>query len=162
MDRGGCRVQFRLDGMLTQVGTLPIEAAKLILGRVKYLAKLKTYVESLAFAPDSSQLATGSRDSRVRLHSIEGRLLRTFQGVGEPPDATGFGQTPRVLCLDWSRAGLIGGTSSGYVFRLPIGQGNWQSLHREKADPVYSLGQTPDEIVAGKNGQVLKLPKPAK
>jgi hypothetical protein len=126
------------------------------------LADHSAGVESLAFAPDSSQLATGSRDSRVRLHSIEGRLLRTFQGVGEPPDATGFGQTPRVLCLDWSRAGLIGGTSSGYVFRLPIGQGNWQSLHREKADPVYSLGQTPDEIVAGKNGQVLKLPKPTK
>ena len=46
MDREGCRVQFRLDGVLTHVGTLPTEAAKLILGRVKYLAKLKTYVES--------------------------------------------------------------------------------------------------------------------
>ena len=124
------------------------------------LADHSAGVESLAFAPDSGQLASGSRDGRVRLHTIGGRLLRTFQGVGEPPDATGFGQAPRVLCLDWSEAGLIGGTSTGYVFRLPNGQGDWQPLHREKASPVYALGQAPGQIVAGKTGQLLKLPKP--
>ena len=69
------------------------------------LADHSAGVESLAFAPDSSQLATGSRDSRVRLHTIEGRLLRTFQGVGEPPDATGFGQAPRVLVPRLERSG---------------------------------------------------------
>jgi WD40 repeat protein len=126
------------------------------------LADHSAGVESLAFAPDSSQLATGSHDSRVRLHSIGGRLLRTFQGVGESPDATGFGQAPRVLCLDWSEAGLIGGTSSGYVFRLPNGQGDWQPLHRKTAGPVYSLGQTPEQIIAGKTGQLLRLTKPSK
>jgi hypothetical protein len=89
-------------------------------------------------------------------------LLRTFQGVGEPPNATGFGQAPRVLCLDWSETWLIGGTSTGYVFRLPSGQGNWQPLHREKASPVYALGQSTGQIVAGKPSQLLKLPKPAK
>ena len=47
MEREGSRVQFRLDGVLAQVGALPSEAAKMILGRVKFLAKLKTYVESL-------------------------------------------------------------------------------------------------------------------
>ena len=124
------------------------------------LADHSAGVESLAFAPNSRQLASGSRDGRVRLHTIGGRLLRTFQGVGEPPDATGFGQAPRVLCLDWSEAGLIGGTSTGYVFRLPNGQGDWQPLHREKASPVYALGQAPGQIVAGKTGQLLKLPKP--
>ena len=124
------------------------------------LADHSAGVESLAFAPNSGQLASGSRDGRVRLHTIGGRLLRTFQGVGEPPDATGFGQAPRVLCLDWSEAGLIGGTSTGYVFRLPNGQGDWQPLHREKASPVYALGQASGQIVAGKTGQLLKLPKP--
>ena len=124
------------------------------------LADHSAGVESLAFAPNSGQLASGSRDGRVRLHTIGGRLLRTFQGVGEPPDATGFGQAPRVLCLDWSEAGLIGGTSTGYVFRLPSGQGDWQPLHREKASPVYALGQASGQIVAGKTGQLLKLPKP--
>ncbi len=124
------------------------------------LADHSAGVESLAFAPNSGQLASGSRNGRVRLHTIGGRLLRTFQGVGEPPDATGFGQAPRVLCLDWSEAGLIGGTSTGYVFRLPNGQGDWQPLHREKASPVYALGQASGQIVAGKTGQLLKLPKP--
>jgi len=124
------------------------------------LADHSAGVESLAFAPNSGQLASGSRDGRVRLHTIGGRLLRTFQGVGEPPNATGFGQAPRVLCLDWSEAGLIGGTSTGYVFRLPSGQGDWQPLHREKASPVYALGQALGQIVAGKTGQLLKLPKP--
>jgi len=124
------------------------------------LADHSAGVESLAFAPDSGQLASGSRDGRVRLHAIGGRLLRTFQGVGEPPNATGFAQAPRVLCLDWSEAGLIGGTSTGYVFRLPSGQGDWQPLHREKASPVYALGQATGQIVAGKTSQLLKLPKP--
>ena len=119
-------------------------------------------VESLAFAPDSSQFASGSRDGRVRLHSIGGRLLRTFQGVGEPPDATGFGQAPRVLCLAWGNTTLIGGTSTGYVFRLPSGQGNWQPLHRDQAGPVYSVGQAPGQIVAGKTAQVFQLAEPAK
>jgi hypothetical protein len=119
-------------------------------------------VESLAFAPDSNQFASGSRDGRVRLHSIGGRLLRTFQGVGEPPNATGFGQAPRVLCLAWSNTALIGGTSTGYVFRLPSGQGNWQPLHRDQAGPVYSVGQAPGQIVAGKTAQVFQLAEPAK
>ena len=126
------------------------------------LADHSAGVESLAFAPNSDQLASGSRDGRVRLHTIGGRLLRTFQGVGEPPDATGFGQAPRVLCLDWSEAGLIGGTSTGYVFRLPSGQGDWQPLHRDQAGPVYSVGQAHGQIVAGKTGQVLKLAESAK
>ena len=119
-------------------------------------------VESLAFAPDSNQFASGSRDGRVRLHSIGGRLLRTFQGVGEPPDATGFGQAPRVLCLAWGNTALIGGTSTGYVFRLPSGQGTWYPLHRDQAGPVYSVGQAPGQIVAGKTAQVFQLAEPAK
>jgi len=55
MESKACRVQLRLDGVLTQIGTLPDEAAKLILGRVKYPAKLKTYVESL---PQDGRIAT--------------------------------------------------------------------------------------------------------
>ena len=76
--------------------------------------------------------------------------------------AKALGQTPRVLCLDWGETGLIGGTSTGFLFRLPDGQGRWQPLHRTKAGPVYSLGQGPGQIVAGKSGQLLKLAEPAK
>ena len=82
MDRGGCRVQFRLDGVLTNVGTLPVEAAKLVLGRVKYLAKLKTYVESL---PQDGRITADEvgLDSDVRVSTYptvtgEKLVLRLF------------------------------------------------------------------------------------
>ena len=82
MDRDGCRVQFRLDGVLTHVGTLPAEAAKLILGRVKYLAKLKTYVESLPqdgrIAADEVGLASDVRVSTYPTVTGEKLVLRLF------------------------------------------------------------------------------------
>ena len=82
MDRGGCRVQFRLDGVLTQVGTLPIEAGKLVLGRVKYLAKLKTYVESLPqdgrITADEVGLASDVRVSTYPTVTGEKLVLRLF------------------------------------------------------------------------------------
>ncbi|MBT7909386.1 MAG: Flp pilus assembly complex ATPase component TadA, partial [Verrucomicrobia bacterium] len=82
MDRDGCRVQFRLDGVLTNVGTLPIEAAKLVLGRVKYLAKLKTYVESLPqdgrIAADEVALGSDVRVSTYPTVTGEKLVLRLF------------------------------------------------------------------------------------
>jgi type II secretory ATPase GspE/PulE/Tfp pilus assembly ATPase PilB-like protein len=82
MDRDGCRVQFRLDGVLTHVGTLPAEAAKLILGRVKYLAKLKTYVESLPqdgrIAGDEVGLFSDVRVSTYPTVTGEKLVLRLF------------------------------------------------------------------------------------
>ena len=76
--------------------------------------------------------------------------------------AKSLGQAPRVLCLAWGNTALIGGTSTGYIFRLPSGQGNWQPLHLDPAGPVYSVGQAPDQIVAGKTAQVFQLAEPAK
>ena len=76
------RVQFRLDGVLTNVGTLPAEAAKLVLGRVKYLAKLKTYVESLPqdgrIAADEVGLASDVRVSTYPTVTGEKLVLRLF------------------------------------------------------------------------------------
>ncbi|MCX7722525.1 MAG: ATPase, T2SS/T4P/T4SS family [Verrucomicrobiae bacterium] len=40
-------VAFRLDGVLTPVAALPHELAERVFGRIKYLARLKTYQESL-------------------------------------------------------------------------------------------------------------------
>jgi type II secretory ATPase GspE/PulE/Tfp pilus assembly ATPase PilB-like protein len=41
------RISFRLDGVMTPVTELPIEAAERVFGRIKFLARLKTYQESL-------------------------------------------------------------------------------------------------------------------
>ena len=98
IEREACRVQLRLDGVLTQIGALPDEAAKLILGRVKYLAKLKTYVESL---PQDGRI-TGSEvdlssDVRVSTYpAVTGEKLvmrlfyegdqLAFDQLGFPPE----------------------------------------------------------------------------
>jgi type II secretory ATPase GspE/PulE/Tfp pilus assembly ATPase PilB-like protein len=45
--RDGAEVAFRLDGVLTPVSTLPPALAERVFGRIKYLARLKTYDDSL-------------------------------------------------------------------------------------------------------------------
>jgi type II secretory ATPase GspE/PulE/Tfp pilus assembly ATPase PilB-like protein len=40
-------VAFRLDGVMTPASTLPEEIAERVFGRIKFLAKLKTYQQSL-------------------------------------------------------------------------------------------------------------------
>src|SRR5436309_3372083 len=41
------QVAFRLDGLLTRVGEIPAPVAERVVGRVKFLARLKTYQELL-------------------------------------------------------------------------------------------------------------------
>jgi type II secretory ATPase GspE/PulE/Tfp pilus assembly ATPase PilB-like protein len=43
----GARVAFRLDGVMTPVTELPLDLAERVFGRIKFLARLKTYQESL-------------------------------------------------------------------------------------------------------------------
>jgi general secretion pathway protein E len=47
MDGNGAAVSFRLDGMMSPVKRLSAEIADRIFGRIKFLARLKTYQESL-------------------------------------------------------------------------------------------------------------------
>lgn len=47
MVEGAAQVSFRLDGVLNPVRTLSTEIADRVFGRIKYLARLKTYEESL-------------------------------------------------------------------------------------------------------------------
>ena len=97
LDRETCRVQLRLDGVLVSVGELQGEAAARILGRVKYLAKLKTYVESLPqdgrIAGADVGLASDVRVSTYPAVTGEKLVLRlfyeadqlTFGQLGFPP-----------------------------------------------------------------------------
>jgi len=47
MEQSRARVLFRLDGVITPAGELEPEIAERVFGRLKFLAKLKTYQESL-------------------------------------------------------------------------------------------------------------------
>ena len=47
MDHHGAAVSFRLDGLMTPASHLPAEIAERVFGRIKFLARLKTYQESM-------------------------------------------------------------------------------------------------------------------
>jgi type II secretory ATPase GspE/PulE/Tfp pilus assembly ATPase PilB-like protein len=53
-------VAFRLDGVLTTITTLPAPLAERVLGRIKFLARLKTYQDSL---PQDGRIERGELDS---------------------------------------------------------------------------------------------------
>ncbi len=77
------RVEFRLDGVLTPVSELGEEIADRVFGRIKYLARLKTYQDSLPQDGriDKADLGTRS-DVRVATYpTVTGEkiVLRLFQ-----------------------------------------------------------------------------------
>jgi type II secretory ATPase GspE/PulE/Tfp pilus assembly ATPase PilB-like protein len=76
-------VAFRLDGWLTPVQTLPADLAERVFGRIKYLARLKTYQDSLPQDGRIEASEGGARqDIRVATYpTVTGEkiVLRLFQ-----------------------------------------------------------------------------------
>ena len=89
------RVAFRLDGVMAPVESLPSDLADRVFGRIKFLARLKTYVDSLPQDGriNRTELGTAS-DIRVSTYpTVTGEkiVLRLFREVGVPPlDSLGF------------------------------------------------------------------------
>ncbi|HEY1169918.1 MAG TPA: ATPase, T2SS/T4P/T4SS family [Verrucomicrobiae bacterium] len=75
-------IDFRLDGVLKRVRTLPVEDAKRWFGRLKYLAKLKTYQEAMPQDGRIPKEACGTKtDIRVSCYpTVTGEkiVLRLF------------------------------------------------------------------------------------
>lgn len=82
---GAAAVAFRLDGVMTPTAELPEEVADRVFGRIKFLAKLKTYQEFLPQDGRIDQAAVGARsDIRVATYpTVTGR--RSFSGCSTPP-----------------------------------------------------------------------------
>lgn len=124
-------------------------------GRIQRLQEHTAGVESLAFSPDGQWLASGSRDARVRVHRVEdGRLMRTYRGLGmegEPP----VGRLPtRVLALAWEALGpkqwrLIAGTSSGGLYLLSEEDSSWKKWGQLVVGPLSSFARKGDQLVIG-------------
>ena len=83
MDGNGAELSFRLDGVIKPVATLPAELAGLVSGRVKFLARLKTYQDTM---PQEGRIARGEIGSRsdIRVSTYpavigEKIVLRLFQ-----------------------------------------------------------------------------------
>jgi type II secretory ATPase GspE/PulE/Tfp pilus assembly ATPase PilB-like protein len=83
MRGGAAEVGFRLDGVITSAEVLPEGVAERVFGRIKYLARLKTYQESLPQDGRINKRDVGSgSDIRVATYptvSGEKIVLRLFQ-----------------------------------------------------------------------------------
>ena len=79
---GAASVLFRLDGVMTPIGELPGALAERIFGRIKFLARLKTYQESLPqdgrIEKDSVQARSDIRVSTYPTVTGEKIVLRLF------------------------------------------------------------------------------------
>jgi len=89
------RVALRLDGLLTPFDEHPVELGERVLGRIKFLARLKTYQESLPqdgrINKDSVGTASDIRVSTYPTVSGEKAVLRLFsQGKIRTLEALGF------------------------------------------------------------------------
>jgi type II secretory ATPase GspE/PulE/Tfp pilus assembly ATPase PilB-like protein len=79
----GAEVWFRLDGVMSRISDLPPELAERLFGRIKYLARLKTYQDSLPQDGRIDRTDSGCQnDIRVATYPTvtgEKMVLRLFQ-----------------------------------------------------------------------------------
>jgi type II secretory ATPase GspE/PulE/Tfp pilus assembly ATPase PilB-like protein len=82
------QVSFRLDGIVTPVSDIPAELADHVFGRIKYLARLKTYQDSLPQDGRIDRAEVGSQhDIRVATYpTVTGEkiVLRLFSNSAAP------------------------------------------------------------------------------
>ena len=88
MQADNAQISFRLDGLVTPVQTLPADVAERVFGRIKYLARLKTYQDSLPQDGriDAKDIRTHS-DIRVATYpTVTGEkiVLRLFGNLRTP------------------------------------------------------------------------------
>jgi len=72
MRDGAAQVSFRLDGLMTETAGLSAEVAERVFGRIKFLARLKTYQESL---PQDGRI------ERAEIHSENDIRVATYPTV---------------------------------------------------------------------------------
>ena len=100
MLNGKASVSFRMDGMMTPASELPEDIADRVFGRIKYLARLKTYQESLPQDGRIEHAEVGSRhDIRVATYpTITGEkiVLRMFTESIPTLDELGFAPEVRA------------------------------------------------------------------
>ena len=122
-------------------------------------------VECLVFSPDSKYIASGSLDSKVRLHGVNGKLIRTYSGLGMADEPVAGRVPSRVLSLAWHDDRLVAGTSKGSLHLLSLTDDTSLRIPRTGTDPIYSLhfGPTDNLLIGGQSRlQVFRLKFPEK
>jgi type II secretory ATPase GspE/PulE/Tfp pilus assembly ATPase PilB-like protein len=129
MHGGGAGVMFRLDGVLTPVEELSAEVAERVFGRIKYLARLKTYQDSLPQDGRIEKAEVGaSEDIRVATYpTVTGEkiVLRLFSSA----ETKGLGElalAPRIVS-ELKR--FLSGTSGLLLLTGPAGSGKTTTIY---------------------------------
>src|SRR5437868_5540940 len=129
MQGGGAAVAFRLDGMLTPVEELGAEVADRVFGRIKYLARLKTYQESLPQDGRIEKAEIGAKeDIRVATYpTVTGEkiVLRLFSSA-ESKMLDELGLAARVVS-ELKR--FLSGTSGLLLLTGPAGSGKTTTIY---------------------------------
>ena len=129
MHDGAAGVAFRLDGMLTAVEELSAEVADRVFGRIKYLARLKTYQESLPQDGRIEKAEIGSsEDIRVATYpTVTGEkiVLRLFSAA-QVKKLEELGLAPSVV---GELEHFLGGTSGLLLLTGPAGSGKTTTIY---------------------------------
>lgn len=149
-------VGFRLDGIITPGRELPAEIADRVFGRIKFLARLKTYQESL---PQDGRIAHEElkckNDIRVATYpTVTGEkiVLRLFNSTSvKTLDQIEFPQTPRVELERFLRQ-----TSGLLLLTGPAGSGKTTTIYaclRHLADAggrhIITVEDPVEQVVPG-------------
>jgi type II secretory ATPase GspE/PulE/Tfp pilus assembly ATPase PilB-like protein len=122
-------VSFRLDGVLTAIDELPEDVAERVFGRIKYLARLKTYQESL---PQDGRIEkaeiNSSEDIRVATYpTVTGEkiVLRLFSSA-EVKSLHDLGLHAKLLA---ELRAYLSGTSGLLLLTGPAGSGKTTTIY---------------------------------
>jgi type II secretory ATPase GspE/PulE/Tfp pilus assembly ATPase PilB-like protein len=129
MRGSSAEVLFRLDGVMNAIDTLPEHVAERVFGRIKFLANLKTYQESLPQDGRIDKIAINSRtDIRVATYpTVTGekivlRLFSTFE-ARPLPDL----QFPAEITAELQR--VLAHTSGLLLLTGPAGSGKTTTIY---------------------------------
>src|SRR4051812_29756430 len=129
MHDGSASVAFRLDGILTPVEELSADVADRVFGRIKYLARLKTYQDSLPQDGRIEKAEIGaSEDIRVATYpTVTGEkiVLRLFS-ASEAKNLDELGLRPRIVS-ELKR--FLSGTSGLLLLTGPAGSGKTTTIY---------------------------------
>lgn len=89
-------------------------------------------VECVVFSPDSQRIVSGSRDSKLRVHSVGGRLIRTYSKWGPLETSRPWSPSNQLLTLCFADDDdiILVGSSQGYLFGLELDSGRSTILKR--------------------------------
>ncbi len=122
------QVAFRLDGLMAQTGELPAAVAGRMFGRIKYLARLKTYQDSL---PQDGRIAKEdigtTQDVRVATYpTVTGEkiVLRFFSEEAQVLDELGYAPVALEVLKSFLQS-----TSGLMLLTGPAGSGKTTTIY---------------------------------